>query len=404
VGLASDRGRSFARPEVWLGADTLTWPEGGGNFWPYANWALGLVSNGCRVVWLERVAPEIGDGELAHLHEALQAKLDYYGLPGSLALHRDGVPVPGTLGLHRAARADLFLNLAYDAHAAVLDRFRRTAMLDIDPGRTQVWATEGTCPLLEHDFYFTIGEHVGKPGAPFPDCGVRWEYTPPCVALDWWPVAAVAADAPFTTVTNWDNREWMLEDDEPYDNTKCAAFEPYIDLPARAPAPLELALCLEADRDLRLSPYAQEEASRLERHGWRVRHAYEVSRTPWDYQRYIQRSRGEVSAAKASCRRLPNAWVSDRTLAYLASGRPAVVEHTGDSRFLPDRSGLFRFRDIDEAADCLDEAVRDWPRHARLARGLVEEHFDASVVTAGVLARALEGSPSFATLGSPGPS
>ena len=114
-----------------------------------------------------------------------------------------------------------------------------------------------------------------------------------------------------------------------------------------------------------------------------------MSSTPWDYQRYLQGSRGEFSCAKPSTVRMQNAWVSDRTLCYLASGKPAVVQHTGPSRLVPDAAGLFRFHTPDEAARHLDTAAADYERHSRLARALAEEYFDARRVTASVLERAL---------------
>ncbi len=380
------KGTARARPTVWVGADTLTWPQGGGNFWAYANWALGLASNGCRVVWLERAGKDLGETELAVLRAAIEEKLARYGLAGCLALYREGESLDGTVGLDQAGQADLLVNIAYDAHAEVLDRFPRKAMLDIDPGLTQLWAIEGTCPIPAHDVYFTIGETVGRP---LPDCGLTWEYTPPCVALDWWPVTPFPAEAPFTTVTNWGNPEWFVDAGTVHNNNKRSGFQRYLGLPARVAAPLELALCMEADEDLRLAPSEQDEVLALERLGWHVRHSYEVSSTPWDYQRYIQASRGEFGAAKAAYRLLANAWVSDRTICYLASGRPAVVEHTGPSAFLPERAGLFRFRDADEAVECLDAVAADWAAESHLARALAEEHFDARIVTARVLERAL---------------
>ena len=120
-----------------------------------------------------------------------------------------------------------------------------------------------------------------------------------------------------------------------------------------------------------------------------MRDAEVVAFTPWDYQRYIQESRGEFSCAKPSCVRLQNAWVSDRTLCYLASGKPAVVQHTGPSRFLPDAAGLCRFRTLEEAVHCLETVAADYERHCRLARALAEELFDARKVVARVLERAL---------------
>ena len=43
---------------VWILARTLSYLEGGGNFWVYLNWALGLKECGCHVVWLETVPQE----------------------------------------------------------------------------------------------------------------------------------------------------------------------------------------------------------------------------------------------------------------------------------------------------------------------------------------------------------
>ena len=115
-----------------------------------------------------------------------------------------------------------------------------------------------------------------------------------------------------------------------------------------------------------------------------------LSPTLQDYQRYIQSSRGEFSCAKPSCVRLQNAWVSDRTLCYLASGKPAVVQHTGASRFLPDAAGLFRFSTLDEAAKQLEIVAADYDRQCQLGRALAEEYFDARKVAAQLLEQALD--------------
>ena len=128
----------------------------------------------------------------------------------------------------------------------------------------------------------------------------------------------------------------------------------------------------------------------LHANGWGARPAYEVASTPADYRRYVQSSRGEFSCAKESCMRLQNAWISDRTLCYLASGKPAVVQHTGPSRFLPDAAGLFRFHTAAEAARLLDAAEADYAGHCAMARTLVEDHFDACKVGARLLERAMD--------------
>jgi hypothetical protein len=381
---------------VCLSAHALGYLEGGGYLWVFLNWALGLRALGCRVVWLDTADPRTPADRLRELVAGLKSRLERYGLAECIALCSEtGEPLPreataGCLDLEAAAEADLLLNLSYDPSADVLRRFRRTALIDIDPGLLQIWMSEGQICVPRHDVYFSIGETVGQPGARFPDAGLTWHYTPPCVALEWWPPCRAAGDAPFTTVSHWyTHKEWVEYGGESYHNDKRSGFLPFLDLPRRVGQPLELALCLGADEACRLDAYEEEERLALQGRGWRVRHSHAVAATPWDYQSYIQQSRGEFSCVKPSWVRLQNAWDSDRTLCYLASGKPAVIQHTGPSRFLPDAAGLFRFRDLGEAAHCLEAVAADYDRQCRLARALAEEHFDARQVAGRVLERAL---------------
>jgi hypothetical protein len=115
----------------------------------------------------------------------------------------------------------------------------------------------------------------------------------------------------------------------------------------------------------------------LERHGWRIRYSFEVAGTPDSYREYIQRSRGEFSCARASCMALRGAWVSDRTICYLASGKPAVVQHTGASAFLPHGRGLLRFATLAGAVEALAAVNGDYERHCRAAREIAEGYFSA---------------------------
>ncbi len=369
---------------VCLAANTLSYPEGGGHLWVHLNWALGMRSLGCRVTWLEAVSPSTPAPRVRAWVAALKGHLQRYGLADRVALcSTSSKPLTrrvteGCLDLDAAAQADLLLNLRYDMRAEVTARFRRSALLDIDPGELQVWMSKRELNVAPHDLYFTIGETVGRPGARFPDCGLEWHYTPPCVALDWWPPRRAPADAPFTTVAHWDDG-WMEDEGGGYPNGKAITFQPYLSLPRLTTQPLELALDLVA---------GEKDQVTLWRHGWRVCDAWAVAGTPWDYQRYIQNSRGEFSCVKLHCIRLENAWISDRTLCYLASGKPAVVQHTGPSRFLPDAAGLLRFRDLAGAVRCLEAAAVDYDRHCHLARALAEEHFDARKVAGRLLERA----------------
>jgi hypothetical protein len=372
---------------VCVVANTLGYLEGGGHLWAYLNWALGLRALDCHVVWLEVVRPDTSPDSLRTFVATLKDRLQRYGLADSVALCSLAEPslrlrVEGCLDLDAASEADLLLNFLYGLPREVVQHFRRTALVDIDPGLLQIWVHRQEIFIAPHDIYFTIGETVGHPDSGFPDSGVPWTYTPPPVALGWWPPTspATSTSPSFTTVSHWDANEWVEWGGEVWRNDKRAGFLPFLNLPRRTPWPLELALCIRSE---------DEDWAELLRNGWRIRHAWDVTPTPWDYQQYIQSSLGEFSCAKPSYARLRTAWVSDRTLCYLASGKPAVIQHTGPSRFLPDDGGVFRFRTVEDAADCLEAVMAGYERQSRLARALAEEYFDAGKVLRRVLERAL---------------
>ena len=366
---------------------TLEYPEGGGHLWEYLNWALGLRAVGCKVIWLEPVAPSTPPAEIRANIADLKLRLERYGLVNSLALYSatDGplsadLTAMGCLDLDAAAGADLLLEFPYDTPLDVVKRFRRSALLDIDPGLSQAWISKGRISLTPHDVYFTTGETVGQAGTRIPDLGLNWIYTPPCVALDWWPPHQATTKAPFTTVAHWYAGGWLEDDANAHLGDKRSGFLPFLDLPRHTDHPLELALDLKP---------GDEQWCMLEDRGWRVVDSHTVAATPWGYQHYIQDSFGEFSCAKPACLKLENAWVSNRTLCYLASGKPAVVQHTGPSRFLPDSAGLFRFRDLKQAAQFVEKAVIDYKNQCKLARVLAEEYFDARNVVGVLLERAL---------------
>ena len=84
-----------------------------------------------------------------------------------------------------------------------------------------------------------------------------------------------------------------------------------------------------------------------------------------------------------------NAWISDRTLCYLASGKPVVVQNTGPSTFLPNGEGMFRFSTVNEAARALEIINSDYEKHSRAARQIAETFFDAKRAMKDLLSQAL---------------
>lgn len=366
---------------VCLGtSNTLRYPQGG-HLWVFLNWALGFRAHGCRIIWLDVIDPNDSPQQLQQRISILKSRIAPYGLADVVALVcPDGKPVEydtGCLGPDIAASADLLFDLRYDFPESLVKRFRRTALLDIDPGILQIAMAKKHMNPAPHDVYFTIGENVGKPGSRFPSLGIDWIHVPPCVSLEYWPTPSPPAGAPFTTVSHWYMNEWMVDDDgSVYKNDKRSAYLPYLDLPKRLFIPLELAIHLAGDTT---------ERRILEDHGWRVKEAHEVAATPADFQHYVQNSRGEFGCAKPAYVRMQTSWISDRTLCYLASGRPVIIQDTGPSRYFNGREGALRFRTPDEAVECFKAIESDYPAHCAAARALAEEHFSASKIAATVL-------------------
>ena len=135
---------------VCLCADTICYPEGGGHQWVYLNWALGLRALGCQVIWLELVDPRTPAQEIQTYVAALRSRLNRYDLGESISLCSEtGEPLSpeatvGCLDLELAADADLLLDLGHKMQSEVVKRFRRSALLDIDP------APRATRRLLQH--------------------------------------------------------------------------------------------------------------------------------------------------------------------------------------------------------------------------------------------------------------
>jgi len=369
-------------------------PEGGGHFWVYLQYVLGLRELGCEVYWLEAFRTKGRAEQEAAALATFRARMERYGLSGKSIVYVTNSKKPSPdgpreyLGMKRHeaesvfAKVDLLLNFHYAMSPALLERFRRTALIDIDPGLLQFWMSRGQLSVPRHDLYFTVSENVGKRGGRIPDCGLDWIPIRPALCLAHWPFRFDSRSEAFTTVSIWDSSDWIVDRDQKYENTKRVAFLDYAHLPQLTPQPLELALFLKRERDLK-------EWKEMEKRGWRIRHSREVAATPELYRAYVQQSRGEFSCAKRSCMEFQNAWVSDRTVCYLASGKPVVVQDTGPSAFLPNGEGMFRFTTPEQAVRAFEAINGDYERHCRAARKLAVTYFDSKQIVGKILNCAL---------------
>jgi hypothetical protein len=219
----------------------------------------------------------------------------------------------------------------------------------------------------------TFGENHGKPVCTIPDDGFPWQPTRQPVVLDAWPVRAGSTDGPFSTVMQWDSypvREFAGRQF----GMKSQSFEPYRRLPSQTQARLQLAVGnASAPRD------------ELRHDGWEIVDPLAVTRDPWTYQEFIRQSKGEFSVAKHGYVTTWSGWFSERSAAYLASGRPVVVQDTGFSTWVATGMGLIAFSSPEEAMAGLDAVNGSYERHCRSAREIAGEYFDSRKVLGALL-------------------
>jgi hypothetical protein len=123
----------------------------------------------------------------------------------------------------------------------------------------------------------------------------------------------------------------------------------------------------------------------FQRAGWQITDPYPVTNTASEYHRYIVAAKGEFSVEKESYVRLNSGWFSDRTVSFLAAGRPCIVQDTGFSRRIPCEAGLLTWRTIEETSEALARVGQDYDRHTEAARAVAREYFDASVLLPPIL-------------------
>jgi len=242
---------------------------------------------------------------------------------------------------------------------------RQRAFIDMDPAFTQIQLHRGKSDLVETigrcRHLFTIGQRVGDADCLVPTCGRRWQHTLPTVALSHWPVATEGPGTHFTTVMQWKSYKEVEYEGARYGN-KNVEFPKFMSLPARTEQPFLIALTGGPENEF-LS------------HGWETTQGWEVSETISSYQRFVQSSRAEFGVAKHGYVATRCGWISDRTICYLASGRPALLQDTGLPDWMRTVEGIVLFRDLDEAAHGVGRLNEAYADHRRAARQLAERYF-----------------------------
>lgn len=359
----------------------------GGFCWHHLQYLVGLQRMGHEVTYFEHAGwplscydPSVNDmtDDPAYGIAFLQGLLRRYAPDIRWCYLTEDGAAHGTTraDLAQACReCDAYLNLSNINYIDEIQLCRRRALIDTDPVFTQLSRFGLGGPWPTYHTLFTYGENVHRAGCDMPSGGAEWIPTRQPVVMDLWKPGPPDAGAPFTTVMNWSAFGDREVDGRVY-GQKDRQFAAFFDLPRRSERPMEIAVNVPPDVRQGLSEG-----------GWRIVNPLEVSREAHVFQAFLNRSAGEFCVAKHAYVSTRCGWFSDRTTGYLASGRPAVVEDTGFSDFLPVGEGLFAFRHRDEAIRALSAIAQDPDRHCAVARALVAEHFAAERVLSDLLAR-----------------
>ena len=381
-----DPAEYMARNTIAVGGSLAQKPGFGGHAWVLLQYLLGFRRLGWDVLFIDRLEPEMcrdSHGSPCELGDSvnvryLSAVMERFGLGANYALLHDGGS--GVIGRSRVRLLEelrgcaLLLNvMGFTTDEDVLAACPRRVFLDVDPGFGQIWRElELHDCFCGHDDFVTIGQNIGLEGCPLPSCGLDWIATSPPVVLSEWPALPLPPDAPLTSVGSWRGVYGPLEHAGRTYGHRVHEFRRFLALPRMTDQHFELALNIE--------PAETGDLSRLAEHGWELVDPLAVAATPADYRTYIQASMGELMIAKSMYVQAQSGWFSDRSVCYLASGRPVVAQDTGLSGLYPTGRGLLTFATLEEAAGAVAEVRGNPAMHSRAARALAEEHFDSDRV------------------------
>jgi hypothetical protein len=278
--------------------------------------------------------------------------------------------------------ADAFLNVTgaqeiRDEHLAC----RRRIYIESDPFPAQVKVAAGDEGMIRmlaaHDTHFSFGENLGAADCELPSERFHWQPTRQPVALELWNDGAVGGSA-YTTITTWHNKNKNIEwRGDTWYWTKDREFEKFLDLPRRRQCGFELATGVGDDVRRLLVEY-----------GWRQVDSMNISKSAARYRKYIQQSRGEFTVARDQYVRPRTGWFSDRSVCYLAAGRPVITQETGFSKFIRTGKGLFGFRTMEDILTAVDAIESDYEGNCRAAAEIAAEYFAADKVIGSLMRRA----------------
>lgn len=238
--------------------------------------------------------------------------------------------------------------------------------VDTDPVFTQIHNLQKADfreRTVLHTHHFSFGENLGTEDCTVPDDGFQWRPTRQPVVPKIWPRSPIPSQGALSTVMQWDSYATLSHDGRTF-GMKSASFAPYMKLPQQVDATMCLAM-----------GSANAPLKELQTNGWQTVDAPSVTVTAGSYQDFIGKSRAEWSVAKQGYVTARSGWFSERSCAYLASGRPVIVQDTGFSKWLPTGEAVFSFQDPEESREAIDRVLKGGINLPTACRSLIIEHF-----------------------------
>ena len=247
----------------------------------------------------------------------------------------------------------------------------KRVFIDGDPAFTQIKINIDSNKknnALNHTDFFTIGENINKGYCKIPNTEINWATTRQPASWNDIKYSLGQENSKYTTIMHWESKPGLTFNGVYY-GSKADSFMEYMNLPKHVSSVLELAMGSH-----------EQTLAILKDKGWNITDPIEITKDVETYLNYINNSKAEFSVAQHGYVISRSGWFSERSVAYISSGRPIVVMDTGFSDWLETGMGVKAYSNIDEAISGIEDINTNYYKNSIAAREIAHEYFDSNKV------------------------